>query len=62
MKPDRSKLYAGTRTEEILKAMLLVLDEINDKLPEAPKALDKVADTLDIVSKVSSIDSKRSKK
>ena len=72
MKPDRSKLPSGTRTEEILKAILLVLDEINEKLDLQSKSSEKLdkqenktvelADKVKIVSKVSSVDSKTRKK
>lgn len=62
MKPDRSKMSVGTRTEELLFAMLLVLDDINDKLTESPKALDKVADKTTIAQKMPSINSKPLKK
>jgi predicted DNA-binding protein YlxM (UPF0122 family) len=72
MKPDRSKLSAGTRSEEILKSILIVLDEINDKLDMLNKSNDKtdikekiepeVTNITKIVSKVSSVDSKTRKK
>ena len=40
---DRSNLNVGTRTEELLFQVLLVLDEINSKLDKQDEV--KVADT-----------------